>query len=283
MVKSLDHDSADATGSWTCGEDCVVVRIGEGEYVLDGGEVSISDGDSPATRGRLRGGVWVVGDILSDALLGPLAKSAAAWGDGAGWASSSLTVSVAMSCPEATFMAPLLVVAFGFRKLFRLCWPLPGIAALTETAELDLAFLDVLLPATSVGGRFLSTPVLTLATFEDEPVALACDEALDITGVTSTAWTAISTGTVGSPLPNIEDIVPLDDCIEVLRANISRMFLRPSNSGMSRPDSGKMSLAEYSLWRWPFSNMPTGFMRSTKNTSLPSFLTLSLKVAYTGQ
>ena len=192
-------------------------------------------------------------------------------------------MSVAVSCPEAAFAVPLLDVAFGFKKLFRLCWPLPGIVALAETAELDLAFLDVLLPDTSVGGRFLSMLVPMLAAFEGEPVGLACDEALDITGVTSTAWIAISSVIVGSPLLDIEDIIPLDDWAEVFRANISRMLLRPSNSGMSRPESGKMSLTEYSLRRWPFSNIPIGFMRSTKNTSPPSFVILSLNVAYTGQ
>ena len=217
------------------------------------------------------------GDLLSDLLLSPLAESAA------GWASVSLTFSVALSCPRGTFTAPLLVVAFGFKKPFKLCWPLLGTAGLADMAAVDLALLDNLLPDTSVEGRFLSVPLVTLATFEEDSETLACEEALGGTGMTSTAWIATSLGIVGSPLRDIEDMIPLGDGIEIFRANISRMFLRPSNSGMSRPESGKMSLAEYSLWRWPFTNVSTGFMRSTKYTSRPSVVILSLKVTYTGQ
>ena len=52
LVKSLDHDSADATGSWTCGEDCVGVRMNVGEYVLAEVEALMLDGDSSATSNR---------------------------------------------------------------------------------------------------------------------------------------------------------------------------------------------------------------------------------------
>lgn len=75
-----------------------------------------------------------------------------------------------------------------------------------------------------------------------------------------------------------------DCCIDGLRANISRMFLRPTNSGMSLPDIGSRSLtAEYSLWRIPLVNMPAGFITSRTSRSSPLMEILSLINAYTGQ
>lgn len=70
---------------------------------------------------------------------------------------------------------------------------------------------------------------------------------------------------------------------EGLRLNISRMLLRPSNSGISLPDCGKISFLEYSLWRIPFKNTPAGFITSSRSTSRPSNCTRFFKMAYTGQ
>ena len=65
---------------------------------------------------------------------------------------------------------------------------------------------------------------------------------------------------------------------------MSRMFLRPKNSGISLPESGKASLAvEYSLRRSPLENIPGGFMTSFVSCSSPSMFILSFITAYTGQ
>lgn len=66
---------------------------------------------------------------------------------------------------------------------------------------------------------------------------------------------------------------------EGLFANMSRMFRRLSNSGMSFPDKAGRSLVEYSLSRLPSRKVPGGFMMSRMSTSSSSQLTRSLMVA----
>lgn len=70
---------------------------------------------------------------------------------------------------------------------------------------------------------------------------------------------------------------------EDLRLNISRMLLRPSNSGINFPESGKISFLEYSFCRIPSKNIPAGFITSSRLTSRPSNCTRSFMMAYTGQ
>lgn len=67
------------------------------------------------------------------------------------------------------------------------------------------------------------------------------------------------------------------------RANISRILLRPSNSGISLPDIGSISLVICSLFRTPSTKMPGGFTTSLTSYSLPSKVIRSLITAYTGQ
>lgn len=69
------------------------------------------------------------------------------------------------------------------------------------------------------------------------------------------------------------------DFCDGLRVNMSLMFLLLSNSGINRPDVGKRHLVEYSCWRSPSRNIPSGFIISSMLTGPLSSCTESLNVA----
>ena len=84
-------------------------------------------------------------------------------------------------------------------------------------------------------------------------------------GIVAGNWSSTSAvSAFGAEKPAVDialGVSLLADCwTEGLRVNMSRMFLRPSNSGISFPDIGSMSFALYSLCRCPSENIPVGFM-----------------------
>lgn len=69
----------------------------------------------------------------------------------------------------------------------------------------------------------------------------------------------------------------------VVLVNMSRMLCRRSNSGMSFPQAGNMSLVDHGRVLTPRSKTPGGFMWSRMNAFPPSISTWSASTAYAGQ
>ena len=135
---------------------------------------------------------------------------------------------------------PLLVGASGLKKPFKLCWPFVGVAAVEPDCDL---FKD-LLAGKSVAGRFLLVVSMVIFGPVGWLLSLTCNIAL-VSGLLSIdiGFTALKEVTA-SVRDDIDGAIAVDAKVEGLRANISRMLRRPSNSGMSLPESGKMSFVE---------------------------------------
>jgi len=166
------------------------------------------------------------------------------------------------SCPPPCVSPnakPLLIDAFGLKNPFKLCWPL--LDAVTATAaEPDFERFRDLVEDASVKERFFPVGAVVLNAFGDV-LALVAGGA----GVVAGSWSSTSAvSTFGAEEPAADKalgVSVLADCwTEGLRVNMSRMLLRPSNSGISFPDIGSMSLVLYSHRRCPSENMPGGFM-----------------------
>lgn len=65
--------------------------------------------------------------------------------------------------------------------------------------------------------------------------------------------------------------------------NMSLMFRRRSNSGMSLPDMGKRFFVDQSTLRFPSTNIPGGLTMSLMYVTLSPRLTCSFRTAKTGQ
>ena len=155
---------------------------------------------------------------------------------------------------------PSLVVALGLKKPFKLCWPFVGVAAVEPDCD---RFKD-LLADISIAGRFLLVVSMVFFALVGWSLSLRCNIAL-VSGLLSLDIVAAALKELAASVrDDIGGAIAVVAMVEGLRANISRMLRRPSNSGMSLPDSGKMSFVEYILWRWPSTNIPVGFIRSRK-------------------
>ena len=155
--------------------------------------------------------------------------------------------------------ASISVEASGLKNSFKLCCPFPSAVDAAAT-EPDFERFKALLELGSADERFLSLDPVVLNAVE-HGLALAAD------GIGSLAAIGLCASTINLFVAEAGDIkgahrsLLLGDIgAEGLRANMSRMLLRPSNSGISFPDIGSTSLVEYSLCRCPCENMPFGFM-----------------------
>lgn len=152
---------------------------------------------------------------------------------------------------------PLLADAFGLKNPFKLCWPLLD-AATATAVEPDFERLRVLTDDASVRGRFFAVDDMVLNVSGDvlAPVAGGAG------AVSLSSTSTVSTFGPKVPAVGIALVVSLlADCgAEGLRENMSRMLLRPSNSGISFPDIGSISFMWYSFCRCPSENIPGGFI-----------------------
>jgi len=158
---------------------------------------------------------------------------------------------------------PLLVDAFGLKNPFKLCWPLLDAASATAV-EPDFERFRGLMEDASVRGRFFPVDDVVLDAFEDVPAPVPGGA-----GVVAGNWFSTSAvSAFGAEKPAVDialGVSLLVDCwTEGLQVNMSRMFLRPSNSGISFPDMGSISFVLYSLCRCPSENIAVGFMWSSR-------------------
>ena len=135
---------------------------------------------------------------------------------------------------------PSFRVASGLKKPFKLCWPFVGVAAV----EPDCDRFNDLLAGKSVAARFLLVVSVVFFVSVGWLLSLASNIAL-VSGLLFVDIVVAAlkelTASVGD---GIGGAIAVDVKVEGLRANISRMLRRPSNSGMSLPDNGSMSFVE---------------------------------------
>jgi len=166
------------------------------------------------------------------------------------------------SCPSSSVpphTVPLLVDAFGLKNPFKLCWPLLGAVGATA-AEPDFDRFRGLLEDASVRECFFPEAAVIPDAFGDvlAPVAGGA-------GVVAGSESFISAVSAFGAEERAGEIALGVSSLAVcgtagLRVNMSRMLLRPSNSGISFPDIASRSCGLYSLCRCPSENMPLGFM-----------------------
>ena len=185
-------------------------------------------------------------------------------------------------CTGTLPAASVIGIALDLKKPFKLCWPLVAAGGVFVTdsdfARLSGLFGDVLAidRFRIAGGNELVGMVVLSETW----VGLSPTAVIDWSGIASGSFSVDGTSSSRSVL---DTTVLCDVGREGLRANISPISLRRSNSGISFPDNGSKSFLECSRWRLPWRNIPGGFMTSCTSTCLPSIDILSFRVAKTGQ
>ena len=134
--------------------------------------------------------------------------------------------------------------------------------------------------AAGAAGRFASDSVS-----DDVGVAFVCESSRDGVGAVGVevnaqeGSTLVSSGMVFVCVFELE----LGAGRVLLFINMSLMLRRRSNSGMSRAESGSKSLFDHCLCRCPPLNMPSGFMISSTWVCSPFRITVSERIANTGQ
>ena len=198
------------------------------------------------------------------------------------------------SCPLPLLASPAVLSAagvFGLKKPFKLCCPFPVVVACADV-DTDLERLRGRLVEVSPRDRLLLVLFAGLAGGAGEAGlgedcgGRACAVARDDATRRSTASCNIVEGGSAASADGVSlsssrdgDSVLGAVVTEGLRENMSLMFLRRSNSGISLPDSGWRSFIEYFRNRLPSLNMPTGFITSRTSTSSPFSEILSFRTA----
>lgn len=199
--------------------------------------------------------------------------------------------------PASAITFPLVAAAFGLKNPLRLCCPFVEAVEpvvedpdFTRLSDLEVVFSGngLLLLRTAMEGLAAAIEEVVDSNegrFDSSSIEDAETKPDEVDGKDSRPIAPPSGGLgIFCSAPVRPSMFVLGSVVSVcLRVNISRMFRRRSNSGISFPDRGRMSFDEYSLTRCPLRNVPLGFITSITSTSSLSTTIRSFMVANTGQ
>lgn len=253
-MNNLDHDSLLTIGSIT-----------DPSFEVDAGNCSLARGDVSACETSFDGKSSAIFALdVWQSFTG-----------GASGSSAAVSLSAAMFGQSDSF-DPVAAACFGLKKPFRFCCPLAGVLSPELTLDFERfsngrevsLFRDLFLEFGVADGTVSGIDLgLGLSCTAFEAPSASAEGGCVLLGP---SFVSSVTGVFGASLPGV---------VDGFRKNMSLIFLRRSNSGISLPDRGNIFFGEYSFIRSPFSNIPFGFMISRRLTSLSSNSILSLNVA----
>ena len=256
--KSLDHDSLATIGSWISVSSSAAPSPGSSEPAFPSAPLP------SCVRHRPLGGLAGCIAVVQARRSGEFGVSKPPSG------TAVPIVSVADPVPASSGARVL-----GLKKPLRLCCPLPADCVDTRVL-VGLVRLEGLEDGISVDGLFAACGLFKPV--DDFELFAGGDEVSN-----SCVWGGVANISPSTSLSSLRPCAEEDSLLpsatgepllvsgarESFLANMSLIFLRLSNSGISFADNAGMSFVEYSFRRLPSLNVPGGLTKSEMWTSLP--------------